>query len=119
VDGGPRLKISQKAGRAVANRSNSMRGRISPTVMARTIRNAMALFATTAGTRLRSADARGPMVTNSSSALAARNRKMPGIIETTAEKPTAAKGRRRRSTIGVTIRPASRQAKNAAVAVRV
>ena len=43
----------------------------------------------------------------------------PGIIETTAEKPTAAKGRRRRSTIGVTIRPASRQAKNAAVAVRV
>src|SRR5205809_250284 len=47
---------------------------------------------------------------------AAVNRKKPGIIETTAEKATAAKGRCRRSTTGVTMTLTSRQATSAPVA---
>lgn len=49
-------------------------------------------------------------------ALAAWNRKSPGIIETTAENPSAANGRCRRSAAGVMMMPARKQAPSAPVA---
>jgi hypothetical protein len=64
-------------------RSNSMRGRINPKVMAMMIRNAVAPFAAMVVSRL--AGAAGPIETNSMTHLAAWNRKKSGIIETTAE----------------------------------
>src|SRR6266436_5804444 len=95
-------------------RSNSMRGRISPKVMAMMMRNAVAPFVTTLVSR--AAGALGPIETSSTRPVAALNRKKPGIIETTAEKARAAKGRCRRSTTGVTMTLASRQATSAPVA---
>ena len=49
----------------------------------------------------RAAGAPGPIETNLTRPAAALNKKKPGIIETTAEKARAAKGRCRRSTTGV------------------
>jgi len=62
--------------------------------MARITRNAVVPFTTTLVSR--TAGARGPIETNSTRALAAWNKKKPGIIETTVEKPSAANGRCRR-----------------------
>ena len=76
-----------------------MRGRISPKVIAMMTRNAVTPLVAMLVSR--AAGAVGPIETNSTRPVAALNRKKPGIIETTAEKATAAKGRCRRSTAGV------------------
>src|ERR1051325_12213454 len=68
-----------------------MRGRVNPKVMA----SAVAPFAAMSVSRF--TGVRPPMETNSTRALAASKRKKPGIIEATAEKASAAKGRCRRS----------------------
>jgi hypothetical protein len=73
-----------------------MRGRINPKVMAMMIRNAVAPLVAMLVSR--AAGALGPIETNSTRPAAALNSKKPGIIETTAEKARAAKGRCRRST---------------------
>src|SRR3981189_2317546 len=91
-----------------------MRGTVSPKVMAMMIRNAVAPLAAMLVSR--SAGALGPIETNSARPVAALNRKKPGISETTAEKATAAKGRCRRSTTGVTMTLTSRQATSAPLA---
>jgi hypothetical protein len=61
-----------------------MRGRINPRVMAMMTRKAVAPLAAMVVNRI--AGALGPIDTNSTTALAARNRKKPGIIETIAER---------------------------------
>src|SRR5256886_9742153 len=81
--------------------------------MARMTRNAVVPF--TAALVSRTAGARGPIETNSTSALAAWNKKKPGIIETTAEKPSAANGRCRRLATGVTMMLTMMQATKAPV----
>src|SRR6202162_2764017 len=91
-----------------------MRGRISPKVMAMMIRNAVAAFVAMLVSK--AAGALGPIETNSTRPVAALNRKKPGIIETTAEKARAAKGRCRRSATGVTRTLTSMQATSAPVA---
>jgi hypothetical protein len=91
-----------------------MRGRISPKVMAMMIRNAVAPFVAMLVSR--AAGALGPIETNSTRPVAALNRKKPGINETTAEKARAAKGRCRRSAIGVTRTLTNMQATSAPVA---
>src|SRR5258708_32818571 len=90
-----------------------MRGRIRPRVMAMMIRNAVTLLVAMVVSR--AAGALRPIETNSTRAVAALNRKKPGINETTAEKATAAKGRCRRSTTGVARTLTSMQATNAPV----
>src|SRR5438874_10796981 len=90
-----------------------MRGRISPNVMAMMIRNAVAQLVAMLVSR--ATGALGPIETNSTTPAAALNRKKPGIIEATAEKARAAKGRRRRSTIGVAMTLTSIQATSAPV----
>src|SRR6266436_9797745 len=94
-------------------RSNSMRGRIRPKVMAMMIINAVAPLVTMLVRR--AGGAVGPIETNSTRPVAALNRKKPGINETTAEKATAAKGKCRRSTTGVARTLTSMQATNAPV----
>jgi hypothetical protein len=98
---------------ARAVRSNSMRRRISPKVRAMMIRNAVAPSVTMLVSE--AAGALGPIETNSTRPAAALKGKKPGINETTAEKATAAKGRCRRSTIGVTRTLTSMQATSAPV----
>jgi hypothetical protein len=64
-------------------RSNSMRGRINPKVIAVMIRNAVVPFVKMLISR--AGGAPGPIETNSTRPVAALNRKNPGIKETTAE----------------------------------
>lgn len=82
--------------------------------MASMTRNAVAPFAAMLVSRV--TGARVPNETTSTTALAAWNSKKPGIIETTAEKPSAANGRCRRSTTGVTMMLTRRQPTSAPVA---
>src|SRR5882724_11255406 len=82
--------------------------------MARITRNAVVPFTATLVSR--TAGAPGPIETNSTRALAVWNKKKPGIIETTAEKPSAANGRWRRLATGVTMTLTRMQAMKTPVA---
>ena len=90
-----------------------MRGKINPNVIEKIIRKAVALFVTKLVSK--AAGAFGPIETISMRPVAALNRKNPGINETTAEKATAAKGKRKRLTTGVTMTLTRMQATSAPV----
>ena len=104
---GPRVPCHERS-------SSSMRGRISPKVMASITRNDVAPFAAMFVSRVTGAC--DPLEANSTRALATSNRRKPGIIETTAEKPSAAMGKCGWSTTGVTMMLTRIQATSAPVA---